>query len=59
MEPVNMNSFNNITNNDQSPFLNITPSLVFENLIDKIKIIDSDIEFLCENNFLDMFPYPK
>jgi hypothetical protein len=33
---------------------NITPSLVFENLIDQIKIIDSDIEFLFENNFLDM-----
>jgi hypothetical protein len=28
MEPVNMNSFNNIINNDQSPFYNITPSLV-------------------------------
>jgi hypothetical protein len=33
---------------------NITPSLVFENLIDQIKINDSDIEFLFENNFLDM-----
>ena len=33
---------------------NITPSLVFENLIDQITIIDSDIEFLFENNFLDM-----
>lgn len=32
---------------------NIVPSLVFENLIDKIKIIDSDIEFLLENNFLE------
>ena len=32
---------------------NVTPSLVFENLIDKIKIIDSDIEFLLENNFLE------
>lgn len=28
MEQVNMNSFNNIINNDQSPFYNITPSLV-------------------------------
>ena len=32
---------------------NVTPSLVFEKLIDKIKIIDSDIDFLLENNFLD------
>jgi hypothetical protein len=32
---------------------NIVPSLVFENLIDKIKIIDSDIDFLLENNFLE------
>jgi len=32
---------------------NVVPSLVFENLIDKIKIIDSDIDFLLENNFLD------
>ena len=32
---------------------NIVPSLVFENLIDKINIIDSDIEFLLENSFLD------
>lgn len=32
---------------------NVTPSLVFENLIDKINIIDSDIEFLLENSFLD------
>jgi hypothetical protein len=32
---------------------NITPSLVFDNLIDKIKIIDSDIDFLLENSFLD------
>jgi hypothetical protein len=32
---------------------NVIPSLVFENLIDKIKIIDSDIDFLLENNFLD------
>ena len=32
---------------------NVTPSLVFENLIEQIKIIDSDIEFLLENNFLD------
>ena len=32
---------------------NIVPSLVFENLIDKIKIIDSDIDFLLENSFLD------
>ena len=33
---------------------NITPSLVFEQLIDQIKVLDSDIEFLCGNNFLDM-----
>jgi hypothetical protein len=32
---------------------NVTPSLVFENLIEQIKIIDSDIEFLLENNFLE------
>jgi hypothetical protein len=32
---------------------NVTPSLVFENLIDQIKIIDSDIDFLLENNFLE------
>ena len=32
---------------------NIVPSLVFENLIEQIKIIDSDIEFLLENNFLE------
>ena len=32
---------------------NVTPSLVFDKLIDKIIIIDSDIEFLLENNFLD------
>jgi hypothetical protein len=32
---------------------NIVPSLVFENLIEQIKIIDSDIDFLLENNFLD------
>ena len=32
---------------------NIVPSLVFENLIDKINIIDSDIDFLLENSFLD------
>ena len=32
---------------------NVTPSLVFENLIEQIKIIDTDIEFLLENNFLD------
>ena len=32
---------------------NVTPSLLFDNLIDTIKIIDSDIEFLLENNFLD------
>ena len=32
---------------------NATPSLVFDKLIDKIIIIDSDIEFLLENNFLD------
>ena len=32
---------------------NIVPSLVFENLIDKINIIDSDIDFLLENNFLE------
>lgn len=32
---------------------NVVPSLVFENLIDKIKIIDSDIDFLLENNFLE------
>ena len=32
---------------------NIIPSLVFENLIEQIKIIDSDIEFLLENNFLE------
>ena len=32
---------------------NITPSLVFEKLIEQVIIIDSDIEFLLENNFLD------
>ena len=32
---------------------NITPSLVFDKLIDKIMVIDSDIEFLLENPFLD------
>ena len=32
---------------------NIVPSLVFEGLIDQIKIIDSDIDFLLENNFLE------
>lgn len=32
---------------------NVTPSLVFDKLIDKIIVIDSDIEFLLENNFLD------
>jgi hypothetical protein len=32
---------------------NVAPSLLFDNLIDTIKIIDSDIEFLLENNFLD------
>lgn len=32
---------------------NIVTSLVFENLIEQIKIIDSDIDFLLENNFLD------
>ena len=32
---------------------NVTPSLVFEKLIEQIKIIDSDIDFLLENNFLE------
>ena len=32
---------------------NITPVFVFDNLIDKIKVIDSDIVFLLENTFLD------
>ena len=32
---------------------NVTPSLVFDKLIDKIIVIDSDIEFLLENPFLD------
>ena len=32
---------------------NITPSLVFEKLIEQVIIIDSDIDFLLENNFLE------
>lgn len=32
---------------------NITPEIKFENLIEKIKIIDDDIKYLFENNFID------
>jgi hypothetical protein len=33
--------------------VNMVPDLIFENLTDKIFIIESDIEFLLQNNFLD------
>jgi len=32
---------------------NITPEIKFENLIEKIKIIDNDVKYLFENNFID------
>jgi hypothetical protein len=32
---------------------NIVPNLIFENLVDKIAIIESDMEFLLQNSFLD------
>lgn len=32
---------------------NITPEIKFENLIEKIKIIDDDVKYLFENNFID------
>jgi len=32
---------------------NITPGFIFDDLISKIKITDSDVEFLMENSFLD------
>jgi hypothetical protein len=33
--------------------VNMIPDLIFENLIDKIQIIESDMEFLLQNSFLD------
>jgi uncharacterized protein YeeX (DUF496 family) len=33
--------------------VNIVPNLIFENLTDKISIIESDMEFLLQNSFLD------
>lgn len=33
--------------------VNMVPNLIFENLTDKISIIESDIEFLLQNSFLD------
>ena len=33
--------------------VNIIPNLIFENLTDKIQIIESDLEFLLQNSFLD------
>jgi len=33
--------------------VNMIPELIFENLVDKIPIIESDFEFLLQNSFLD------
>jgi len=33
--------------------VNMIPNLIFENLTDKIQIIESDLEFLLQNSFLD------